>query len=73
MLCAAALGTTLYFLGAFAPARLHLEQGIALTGMGFQALPADNVICPIEHMPLSGRCSWKAIMIERHVNPSSET
>jgi hypothetical protein len=36
MLCAAALGTTLYFLGAFAPARLHLEQGIALTGMGFQ-------------------------------------
>jgi hypothetical protein len=43
MLCAAALGTTLYFLGAFAPARLHLEQGIALTGMGFQALPADNV------------------------------
>jgi predicted ATPase/class 3 adenylate cyclase len=25
----AALGTTLYFLGAFAPARLHLEQGIA--------------------------------------------
>ena len=29
MLCAAARGTTLYFLGALAPACLHLEQGIA--------------------------------------------
>ena len=29
MLCAAALGTTLYFLGALALACLPLEQGIA--------------------------------------------